>query len=313
LNRAVIFGGSGFIGSHLANRLSAGGAEVTIADIIEPSGGKAAFELCDVRAPIKLDSSEPFDIAFNLAAVHRTPGHADHEYYDTNVAGALNVTEWADSAQVSNIVFTSSISIYGPAETAKDEYAVPAPTSAYGRSKLLAEQIHRRWLAADPGRTLVVARPAVVFGPGERGNFTRLATALRSKRFVLPGRSDTIKACGYVEDLVDALLFVAAQRRRETIFNFAYPRPYTIEHICHAFEQIAGYSFPRKAPPAVVSVALAAATTARLSTLSERVGKLTASTNVIPQVLLDLGFDWSSDLDSALEHWLQAEPAGAYV
>src|SRR5256885_10959409 len=60
-----------------------------------------------------------FRSVFNLAAVHRTPGHPDHEYYDTNVAGALNVTAWCESQEIDSLAFTSSISVYGPTEDRK--------------------------------------------------------------------------------------------------------------------------------------------------------------------------------------------------
>ncbi len=77
----------------------------------------------------------------------------------------------------SSLFFTSSISVYGPTEEPRTESSPLAPVSAYGESKLEAEGIHRRWVEAAAGRRLVVVRPAAVFGPGENGNFTRLAAA----------------------------------------------------------------------------------------------------------------------------------------
>ncbi len=82
---------------------------------------------------------------------------------------------------------------------------MPEPVSDYGRSKLLAEGIHRQWLAGEAARRLVIARPAVIFGQGEGGNFTRLAKALRKGTFVYPGRKDTIKCCGYVGEIVRSM------------------------------------------------------------------------------------------------------------
>jgi hypothetical protein len=46
-------------------------------------------------------------------------------------------------------------------------------------------------------------RPGVVHGLAERGNFTR---ALKGRRFVYPGRTDTVKACGYVDDLISSMI-----------------------------------------------------------------------------------------------------------
>ena len=103
---AIIFGGSGFIGLHLAEELESCDYEVVIADLIPPNSGVFKFLSCDVRNPIDIKLDSPPDIVFNLAAVHRTPGHSPAEYYETNVKGALNVTRWATENCVKKILFT---------------------------------------------------------------------------------------------------------------------------------------------------------------------------------------------------------------
>lgn len=85
----------------------------------------------------------PDDIIFNFAAVHRTPGHEDHEYFETNIRGAENVVAFAERHGIKQIVFTSSIAPYGPSEELKSEDTLPTPNSAYGISKLVAEKYMR--------------------------------------------------------------------------------------------------------------------------------------------------------------------------
>ena len=80
---------------------------------------------------------------FNFAAVHRTPGHEDHEYFETNINGAENVVAFAEKYNRKKIVFTSSIAPYGAAEEEKFETTLETPNTAYGISKLVAEKIHR--------------------------------------------------------------------------------------------------------------------------------------------------------------------------
>ena len=64
----------------------------------------------DVRKPISLNfTPTPDDIIFNLAAVHRTPGHQDEEYFETNIRGAENVTAFAEQYGINKIVFIGSI------------------------------------------------------------------------------------------------------------------------------------------------------------------------------------------------------------
>ena len=184
-----ITGGTGFIGTHLTNLLSEIYPEATIynLDIVKPgiplptvknyqpalkAGQKLAsqFIYCDVRKPIELEGvvATPDDVIFNFAAVHRTPGHPDHEYFETNIRGAENVCEFAERHGIRKIVFTSSIAPYGAAEELKEETTLPTPNTPYGISKLVAEKIHQIWQARDAGnRQLTIVRPGVVFGKGE--------------------------------------------------------------------------------------------------------------------------------------------------
>lgn len=319
-DRVVIFGGSGFIGSHLARRLAGTGTDVLVADIDSPRAAVPGvrYEQCDVRRPIQLDAAKSCDLVVNLAAVHRTPGHQDHEYYDTNVSGALNVTDWALRTDVARIVFTSSISVYGPGEAKMDEQSDLNPVSAYGRSKFLAEQVHQRWLeSSGPGSQLVTVRPAVVFGHGENGNFTRLASALSRGRFAVPGRGTTVKACGYVADLIDSMEFALGQDESELLYNFCYPEPYTVDQVCEAFHDVAGYALPKRIPQAFVDASLNARGSRiaikPVDYLLQRVAKLVNSTHIEPASLMKRNFVWRTDLSAALAEWLEAAGSGAFV
>lgn len=249
-NRAIVFGGAGFIGSHLLERLASEnpGAELYSVDISKPRFRVAGVHYIphDVTEPIPSQlCGSGSALIFNLAAVHTTPGHEDWEYYHTNVLGACNICRYAAEIGAPRIVFTSSISVYGPSETPRDEDSALEPVSAYGRSKAMAEAIHEMWQSERAGeRQLTVARPAVIYGLTERGNFTRLAQLLAKGRFVYPGRKDTIKSCGYVKDLVSSMLFMAQKTDRVAVYNFCYPERYTSEDICAAFCDVAGYRVP---------------------------------------------------------------------
>lgn len=315
---AVIFGGTGFIGHHLARWLADRGARrIILADLAPPRQGlpePAEFVECDVREPIGL-TVEPGTVAFNLAAVHRTPGHEDHEYFDTNVAGAQHVVDFCERSGIERLFFTSSIAVYGPSEDPITERTPPRPTIAYGHSKLEAERTHARWAERGSGRTLVTVRPGTVFGPGEGGNFTRLADALAKRRFVYPGRRDTIKACGYVEDLIESMWFAESLASPTITYNFGLARPPTIEDVCTAFCEVGGFPQPRLVAPKPAIIAAAGALK-RLGASSfdpERVLKLVRSTHIVPQVLIDRGYPYRFDLRSAFADWHSREPAGQFL
>jgi nucleoside-diphosphate-sugar epimerase len=309
---AIVTGASGFIGTHLVRRLIASGRyglvhAIDIAPAREIVEGVRYHQL-DVRQALPAAIGDGAAIIYNLAAVHRTPGHPPHEYYDTNVNGAISVTEFAEACGVPAIVFTSSISVYGPREELVTEDTAPAPTSDYGRSKLMAERVHQSWAETD-GRKLVVVRPGVVFGPGERGNYTRLARALKGGWFAYPGRRDTIKSGGYVEELILAIDFALASNDREVIFNFAYPDRASTETIVETFAEILATN---RRPPTLPAGALLGAAAAfelansvglRNSVHRDRVRKLMQSTLIEPEWLKANGYVFSTDLRSALEQW----------
>lgn len=313
--QAIIFGGAGFIGSHLAQKLVEGGkyAKVVSADIGTPRFKVEGVEYItvDVRReiPTNLFDSIPADI-FNLAAVHVTPGHPDWEYFDTNIMGAIQVCRFANAIGSNSIVFTSSISIYGPSEQPLDETAEPAPTSAYGRSKLAAEEIHKEWQAQHPAeRRLTVVRPAVIYGFTERGNFTRLSRLLARRAFIYPGRRDTIKSCGYVKDLVESLFFMSDKNVGVVTYNFCFNERHTISEICDAFCATAGYKVPQITCP-IWFMNLAALPFEVLQNVGiktginrARVQKLWHSTNIVPRRLLENGYAYKYNLQSSLRDW----------
>jgi len=212
----VIFGGMGFIGLHFANHLLKQGLakRIVLADIKKRAPSHhfkidaalwqervTVLDTIDVRRAIdKKHFPEKVDVILNFAAIHREPGHLHHEYFETNIKGAENVTQFAEAVNCQYIIFTSSISPYGQSDLGKDETSLTEPLTAYGASKLAAEKIHLIWQAKDQAqRKLIIVRPGVVFGPGEGGNVSRMIRAVIKGYFFYMGNKNTLKAGGYVK------------------------------------------------------------------------------------------------------------------
>ncbi len=323
MKRIIIFGASGFIGSHFIKFLKKQGIqEIVAADIVKPEGAiysDVECVYCDVRQKIPSDLISGPAVVVNLAAIHRTPGHEDHEYFDTNVKGARNVVDFCERTDSNTLWFTSSISVYGPSEEPLYENSELNPESAYGMSKREAETIHNEWCKKDPQRKLLVARPAVVFGARENGNFTRLAKALKKGLFVYPGRTDTVKGCGYVEDLIGSFFFMQAQSEPFILFNYCYPKPYTIKEICDAFVKVAGLHRPLGTVPLSLMV-----NAARIFQFLDAIGlkngihparmyKLVRSTHVVPGELMKRDYSYQTDIEEGIRRWLNDEPEGEFV
>lgn len=316
---AVIFGGAGFIGQHLSKALLDGGAASVISGDIRTPAGPAPdgvrYEHVDVRRPIDLEHRGPAPLVFNLAAVHRTPGHTDDEYYETNVAGAEHVVGFCEAHEVTSLWFTSSIAVYGSSEEPRSERSPLRASSAYGKSKALAEEIHRSWVGKGDRRRLVTVRPAAVFGPGEAGNFTRLARALGRRRFVYPGRKNAIKSCGYVAELIRTMIYMRSYADPEITYNFTYPDPPSTEEICRALHEIAGLPKPLGVVPVrpLMILARGLASVGFRSFDPARVKKLVMSTNIEPAELIRCGYPYETDLRSGIAAWRDAPPAGEFV
>src|SRR6266487_1389937 len=94
--KAVVFGGDGYIGRHLKN-LTRSFGEVLLVDRREPTPADVIH--ADVRLPIpaQIAGGTPPDWIVLLAAVHREPGHAPSEYFETNLNGARNVAAYAEA------------------------------------------------------------------------------------------------------------------------------------------------------------------------------------------------------------------------
>lgn len=309
MDNILIFGGSGFIGTHLSKNLIEQGDQVYVVDLVNPrfEDENLTFVRGDVRDLSTLNLSPKFDRIYNFAAIHTTPGHPTHEYYETNILGANSICDFAELNNIDEIIFTSSISVYGPDEIQKDENTPLTPNSAYGYSKMMAERIHQSWQARKDNRNLTIVRPAVVFGPGEGGNFTRLATMLRKGIFIYPGRKDTIKACIYVDDLIFAIESARATKNLFELFNGAYINRYTLEDIIECFKT---EHFPNvklfMIPKFVVILAAKLFQMTNFLNIGihpDRVMKLIKSTNIYPLWIEDNDIKLPGDLKSALKRW----------
>lgn len=326
----IITGGTGFIGTHLTNLIleKYPDAKVWNLDIVKPGTpnpvvkdykpalckGKtlgSTYINCDVRYPIgELPfTPTPDDVIFNFAAVHRTPGHNDIEYFETNIKGAENVCAFAEKYGIRNIVFTSSIAPYGASEELKHEITLPTPNTAYGISKFVAEKINLAWLAGGKDRKLTIVRPGVVFGKGENGNFTRLYWAIKKHMFAYPGRKDTIKACVYVKELVRFMLWNVEERRSAfDLFNCTFEPAYTIEQIVNSMKKVTGLKQFVPYIPNFVIMPLAACAVfvgSPMGICPARVKKLQVSTNISGTKMSTCGYQFKWTFEEALMDWFE--------
>jgi nucleoside-diphosphate-sugar epimerase len=313
----IIFGGSGFIGTHLIDRLLIKDPSNKIfnCDLVDKKRLiNCIYKKCDVRTKIKINIENSADsIIYNLAAVHKTPGHYDYEYFETNILGAENVCNFARENKINTLIFTSSIATYRASEEIKFENSLPMPNTPYGISKLIAEEIHKRWQVEDPeNRKLIILRPGVVFGKGEKGNLTRLYQSLKKRMFVYPGRHDTKKACIYVKDLVRIMLEIDKNKHSGIyIYNMCYQEPHTIKEIISTICDVTGVPKPFGKVPAWI-LKSSASMFSNIGKITgkqflgihpDRITKLMLSTNISGEKLTNSNYHLQYSLSEAINDW----------
>lgn len=335
LDHCVLFGGTGFIGTHFARFLLTHNfaKTITLVDIEPPnkplwsstarkvlSDPRVRYLPIDVCKPIRhADLPDCADLILNFAAIHREPGHEPHEYFETNLKGAENVCQWAEQVNCKTIAFTSSISPYGPTEEQKNEQSTPVPVTAYGASKLAAEKIHLAWQRGGEDRRLVIVRPGVVYGPGEGGNVSRLVRSIIKGYFFYVGNQNTRKAGGYVKELCNAILWVLewqqAQQQNVTLFNFSTDPTPTLEEYVNAVCKVAQIKrSPLRVPyPLLLGASYPIAQLSNALGIKQpidpvRIRKLVRSNNIVPGFLRDAGYPYQYTLEQALEDWKQEKP-----
>lgn len=215
--KALVTGGNGFIGSHLAEELQRRGHHVVClvrasSDLrwIAPSGVELVFG--DVRDAGSLAAAvSRVDWIFHLGAVIRAGSWKT--YFDANVTGTYNLLQAClrYNPKLRRFVFVSSIAAAGPAVPGrlKNEDDPRTPVSDYGRSKLLAEDLVMRFADRFP---VVILRPPNVLGPREKA-VVMLFQILDRRLFPLLGNGDKQSSFCYVEDITEALILAAEHTR----------------------------------------------------------------------------------------------------
>jgi nucleoside-diphosphate-sugar epimerase len=223
--KAIVTGGTGFIGSHLVDRLLAQGSEVWV--LVRDPAKAAALERKNVRLLRgDLFSIPPlpaaFDLVFHLAGCTRSLDPAD--YYNVNQAGTASFCRALAAARKNfKLIVLSSLAAAGPSLDNRSvrESDPPHPVTAYGRSKWQGEQEALKYRDSFP---MIILRPSAVYGPGDK-DFLEYFRMIKKLFFPVVKVQREASIC-YVKDLVEALWLCARKDLPSgEVFNIASPEP----------------------------------------------------------------------------------------
>jgi len=249
--RAIITGGAGFIGSHLAELLIANGHSVLVIDNL--NSGKLenlsplkdspniSFVNADIRNYSDLDFLfNDIDWVFHLAGLADiVPSiEAPDLYYAVNATGTLNVLQAAKKYDVKRLVYAASSSCYGiPAQYPTSETSAIQPLYPYALTKYLGEEIVLHW-GKVYGIPVIALRLFNVYGPRSRTTGTYgavfgvfMAQKLKNKPFTVVGDGSQTRDFTYVTDVAKAFLKAAESNLNLEVFNVGSGQHYSINHL----------------------------------------------------------------------------------
>lgn len=237
MKRAIVTGGCGFIGSHLAEKLINLDYKVIIIDNLSTGRieniskfkNRLKFFKLDIKNKDKIDSLfKKIDIVFHCAALADiVPSiQKPKKYYDSNVTGSLNVVSSCVKHKVKKIIYTASSSCYGISKnTPTSENEKINPEYPYALTKYLGEQIILHWSKVYK-LNCISLRLFNVYGPRSRtsGTYgamfgTFLTQKLYNKPFTVVGNGKQTRDFTYVSDIVDALIKAAKSKIKFDIMN----------------------------------------------------------------------------------------------
>ena len=217
--KITVIGGSGFVGTNLCRQLSLKQQDFEIIDLKMSNQFPEKCKIADVRDAGTLRNTITGDVVVNLAAVHRDDILDCSEYHRTNVDGAANIAKICTEKGIKKIIFTSTVAVYGFAEEGADENAPIKPFNEYGRTKFAAEEILRDWQSTD-NNSLMIIRPTVIFGEGNRGNVYNLLNQIASGKFMMIGGGTNKKSMAYIGNVVAFLEQSINNSQSYAVYNY---------------------------------------------------------------------------------------------
>lgn len=293
MNRVLVTGGAGYIGSHVARQLGEAGHDLVILDNLSKGfrdavlyGELVVGDTGDRDLVSELLRRHRIDSVMHFAAHTVVPESVANplKYYANNTCCTRSLIECCVAAGVRNFIFSSTAAVYGIPSTGNcDEATSTMPINPYGMSKLMSEHMLRDVCAASPMRH-VILRYFNVAGcdpHGRIGQSTREATLLiKVACEAAVGRRESIAIFGtdyptpdgtglrdyiHVEDLADAHLRALDYLENggsSVTLNCGYGHGYSVREVLDMVEKVAGLKLnireePRRPgdPPGLIAVA----------------------------------------------------------
>ena len=310
----TIIGGSGFVGSKLITSLRT--INCINLDKRQSHIHKEITTICDITKKNTLNFNENSACVVLLAAEHRDDVSPISLYYEVNVEGTKNLLAKMDELGLKNLIFTSSVAVYGLNKVSPDEGHPVDPFNHYGKSKWQAEEVIKEWYDKDPvGKSVTIIRPTVIFGEKNRGNVYNLLRQIAFGKFLMIGKGQNKKSMAYVGNVV-AFIRHRLELAQEGyhVFNYVDKPDLTMTSLLDVIEK----SLKKKIPSIRIPIwlgylggygfdILAFLTLKKLAISSVRVKKFVATTQFDASKVHSSGFKAPYTLEEGLDRTLNYE------
>ena len=265
MQKIIVTGGAGFIGSHIVDALIDEGYEVHVVDNLcagkkENVNSKAVLHIVDIRDKEKLmDIFKNAKYVFHEAALPSVQYSIENpiETNEVNVCGLLNVLEASRAGGVQRVIFASSSAIYGDQDTLPTVETMEAkPLSPYGAQKHIGE-IYLKLYAQIYGLETVSLRYFNVYGPrlNPEGAYPLvigffLKSLKQNKPLTITGDGNQTRDFVHVVDVARANLLAMKSSKvgKGEVINIGGGHRYSINHIAKLIGGKVEYVFPRIEP-----------------------------------------------------------------
>ena len=267
MEKVLVTGGAGFIGSHLAEELARRGYHVIILDDLSsgklenigPLLGKDNAEFIQgsiTDPPLLQKLFQGIDYVFHQAAIPSVPRSIENPSasHEANITGTMNVLLAARDNGVSKVIYASSSSVYGDTPTLpKKEDMPPNPQSPYAVTKLAGEYYCRVFQEVY-GLPTACLRYFNVYGPRQDPNSQYAAVIPKFIQRVSEGKPPIIFGDGeqtrdftFIKDVVEANI-LAAESDATGVFNIARGESISINQLAQLILNLSKNSVKRKIP-----------------------------------------------------------------
>jgi len=246
----LVTGGSGFIGSHIVDKLITEGYDVTVLDHrVRPHRDEVEFvdvDLLDLQSMIQ--ATRGFDYIFHLAAVSNVNYAYDHPVYTIklNNVGTANVLEGAKQNGVKRVIFASTVWVYtgsdGQEVDESSPFYMPGAGHIYSSSKISSEFYINDYQILY-GLPFTILRYGIPYGPRMREELLIpifLGKAFSGEPLTIQGDGSQFRNFVYVEDLAEANVLSLSDSAKNEIINLDGKRKVTIKEVADTIKKLLG-------------------------------------------------------------------------